>query len=543
MNKKKFLSVLLVLVLACSMVFMLTACNNEVPAVEPDYATFYYQSDISVAPTTEKVYLNDFSNNATLNDVLSSKNTKYNFDADIAETSWGPLLNAIKGKGVTPSKAQYISIYTSVVPQEITEYTQVVEIENTKFYSSPVGISEVKLTKDTKYLFRVEDNSYVVNVKLDKNLAVDSTQPWLSPITAPVIVGDNLFVIRANELLMLDKNGNIVKTQTLNGSTYYGMSNPIFANNKIICPVSEHIQAFNTDMTPAWDYENIGGGDIKSNLVYDEKSNNIYAGFFNDYGNTAKFVCLNATNGTEVWNRDIFNGYDFGGAVVVEDYVVIKNATAQKENSILSLNKMTGNEVCKLVVKGIVDSQIVFENSENALYFTVSERDSVNPGKRLASYIEKVNFDAKNGKFGIVEEMQTKYCRSVGVPAVNNGRLYITSNNANFSNPAGCMQVVDTSTMTEIYSVETGAANEGKQFVKNVKNSYRDEVFVFFTLNNAEGGLYYIVDTEGATGAVVKTLYVSENKNYSMSDVVVDSDGTMYCKNDSASIFGVNIKL
>ena len=545
MNKKKFLSLLLVLVLACSMVFGLTACNK--PVVEPDYATFYYQSDVTVAPVLQKIYINDFKKDASISEVLLSTDAKYGFDADITIGSWGPMLNAIKGKGITPSKVQYISVFTNIEPEKIDEYTQIVDINNIKFYSSPVGIGEIKLTKDTKYLFQVVDNSYLLDTKgivnLDKCFALDKTQPWLSSITAPALTDKNIYFIRANELIMTDLEGNIVKTQKLKGSTYNGMSSPIICDSKIICPVREHVQAFNLDLTPAWDYTNVGGGFFKSNIVYDNKTNSIFAGFFTDYGSTAKFVSIDASTGKENWSLDLFNGYDFGGVAVIEDYVVVKNVTQDNKYSVVVYNCSTGTKVSEKEIRGIVDSQIVYDSTTNSIYFTVSERDSNNIGIRTASYLEKISIDAKSGVLGNIQEMQTKYSRSVGVPSVNNGRIYITSNNADYKNPQACMEVVDASTMKSIYSVETGVACEGKQVVKNVKNTYRDETFVFFTLNNNEGGLYYIVDSSNSTSAVVKTLYASENKNKSMSDVVLGSNGTMYYKNDSSSIFGVKLNL
>ena len=558
MNKKKILSLLLVLVLTCSLVFGLTACGNQEQGTIPngddkieevvviDYATFYFQSDKDVVPTTQIIQKEDLTTDVTVYDILTKKDVKYNFNADFSESSYGPILNAIRARGLNPTKVQYISIYTSEKPTEINEYTEVVELNNITFYSAAVGVSGLKVKPNTSYLFRVVDNTYTLDasniVKLDKNLAVNPAEPWNSSITTPAVTEEFLYLIRQNELLKIknDQSGEIVDKVTLNGSTYYGMSAPIIADNKVICPVGEHVQAFNLDLTEAWDYSNISGF-IKSNLVFDNASNNIYVGFFDDYGKTSKFVCLNATTGEKVWDREIYNGYDFGGAVVVKDNIIVKNTTANNENSIVALNKLTGAEVASKDVKGIVESQMVYDENTKSIYFTISTRDVNNIGIRTASYVNAIKFE--NGTFGEVKEYKTIYNRSVGTPLVTEDKIYVTSNNSDFTNPQGSLEVLDIKSMQLKYEVDTGAACEGSMASKVVSNNGREETFVFFTLNNAEGGLYYIVDTATTTSNTVKTLYASQNKNYTMSSVVVDNNGIMYYKNDSASIFKINLAI
>lgn len=75
------------------------------------------------------------------------------------------------------------------------------------------------------------------------------------------------------------------------------------------------------------------------------------------------------------------------------------------------------------------------------------------------------------------------------------------------------------------------------------KDGADGRVYIYFTYNSNPGGIYYIYDTPDATSPLTsgKELFVPESsmRQYCISTICADRDGTLYYKNDSCYVMAV----
>lgn len=131
---------------------------------------------------------------------------------------------------------------------------------------------------------------------------------------------------------------------------------------------------------------------------------------------------------------------------------------------------------------------------------------------------------------------------STSTPAIANGRCYVGSSyGSNFSGTYG-ISVVDINEETGAMSLEYVVYTDAyPQTSGVVSTGYKGYNYVYFATNGPSGNLWVVKDAPGMTepdeGSQV--LYTPEHKQYCISSVAVDKDGTIYFKNDSAYMIAV----
>lgn len=532
----KIIIAILVIALMLTMAIGLTACNKT---DSENTATFNFLPQGSDNANSVNINLDDFNDKATVYDVFTKAELKYGFGAEFGAYD---MLVSVKMRGLLPNTLQSIWVYTDQKPETITAWTKIKKVGGKTYYSASVGVRQLKLSKGTNYLFAVEENEY-----FDKGIKINQTmhEGWDKSISEPVVVGDDIYATLGNEILKLKETitedgtkFEIVDRKTLPGATYFGMVAPIVAGDKIIVGYNGGVRAFDKDLNLLWTYTIRNAGDMCSPIAYDKVGDEefIYVEFYNkDNYNT--LVCLNIKDENTAipeskeakWTGQKADLYH-GGVAVVKNNVVVKDRIDGKP-VLAMLNKNNGEKVATLNVEGVVRGQVVYEEELNSIFFTTET------GKLYRVYLDK------DGKFATnensVRTLKLKYDYSNSTPAIYKNRLYVSSGKEFDDKTGAAMHVINVDTMTEIYNVETKDPTPAKPQVRVTDNNGVEEIFVFFTKNTAEGGLYYLVDTSVSKKGMEYTLFTPEasQQNYCISKITFDKYGNIYYKNDSNTLF------
>lgn len=551
----KLMRLIMVAVIAVGIMIGFTACNEDEIL---ETADFYFLEDETATPEKVTINTGDFRRDTSIAFVLKEAGYKYGFDATFDAT--GITLTSIKK--LVPNSSQHIAIYTTILNDDV-DTTITKKIGDTTFYYSNVGVANIKLQKDASYLFMLEEWQ-IGNVEWQQRLM--DVGDYKNALFDPVIVGEYMYLLRGKNLLKLDTKTGTVQDHVemdiaQNGQDFFYMQT-LYVKDKndkemIICAYEGKIQAFDTDLKSLWIYENEKGGQANSPLVYDNNTNCIYTGFYS-WDKTAEvdFVCVdisvenNTVEGEEVfkrekWTKTFEGGFNCTGAVIVGYKVVIggkaKNTTeitkenGENKNTLYSLDKFTGDVVGSIEYDGDICSEIVYDL--NSVFFTTTA------GKFYRVWVS----DANKNYFGTVRCMDTAYKVSQCAPTIyknsyftSGNRAYIFSHNG-YGTTDGAMQVIDLDEWKEIYRVEIGGAVLKKPLIKEVYYNYKTEVYIYFTMNEAKGGMYYIVDGNGYKKSYKKTLFLPDgnSQGYCLSRIVADEQGAMYYRNDSGVLFKI----
>ena len=571
MNKKKLLVSILAFVLVLSMLFTFVACDNtnengdislenvtqnDIPK---NRALFFFQKEGKQNSEVYKpIHTDEFKKDATIKDVfdfdIKSGNLKYGFGAKFDSENKEKLVK-IQGQDIVANARQEMQIFTTLKP--VSENVESYKVGDKTLYKTDINC---KLQEKEVYLFFVKDTNF------------GSLSATVSPInyTAdPVIDGNFTYVFSGEELVKYelkdkaDKSGKeyveVAKNTnlgfdkiTFGDFSYYNVGcKPIIAGNMIICASNGKVQAFDKQtLKKLWVYAGVEGeevgttylGGINSNMVFDSKTSSLFVPF------SSVLVSMNVTDtDTNVdtdapkqnWvNKNLGNFY-WDEGIVIEDYFIIGtnqviDYTANpikvtKKAGLYALDKTTGKEKQKIEVDSDISCGITYDSNLDLLFFTT--KDSV---------LHRVQY--KNGEtvFGRTKDVKLKGVESTCTPAIYNGRLYVTSGQTIFdvnfdptkAESTGYMQVIDMVTLDIINTVDVKGYSQGKPCVSAVG----EDVFVYFTKNSYEGGIYYIVDNATADSAVLKTLFKPATPQFCTSSIQKVGD-TLYYRNDSNTIF------
>jgi|GEM_PF-6954573 len=192
--------------------------------------------------------------------------------------------------------------------------------------------------------------------------------------------------------------------------------------------------------------------------------------------------------------------------------------------------------------KGDIRSTAVFANG--FLYFTTK-------GGRL--YKAKVNadgtFNHSQVSFYQVPSMMT------ASPVVYNGRIYvgIAGMGGQFDADGGHLFGVfrddlrlhngesDDDSGSLIYTTQVKGYPQASPLLSTNTAAGGNNVKLYFTYNAPPGGLYYMDDSPSLTQGEAKMLFIPEEgmRQYSLTPICVDREGTMYLKNDSGYMMAV----
>jgi len=353
----------------------------------------------------------------------------------------------------------------------------------------------------------------------------------------PIVVDDKLYVARNSELQVLDaKTGNAIKSVKLAEAFSSFYSYITYGEGKIFVPLNDgSVQCFNAKTLDSLFITQIPEKGMQGLSAIHYKNGVIYVGY-TDGGNVGKTKGgviayktedQNKDNPIEkvspLWKYEGKNGFYGTGAITVERegnfYVVVGG----DDGKMLSFDPISGELKGELQLQGGIRCAVV----EAEGYIWTTSYDSKNAG-----YLYKLAIDAE-GKITTVKERNLP-SKSTSSPVVVGGKVYVTGGIEGI-NSKGFFAVYDAD-LKMLNSVET----KGQLKTPTVTTAYRDN-YVYFAENVSPGSLYVAKVTEN-NEITISTLYTpdkEDNQNYSMANVVVGPDGTIYYGNDSGYLFAI----
>lgn len=341
----------------------------------------------------------------------------------------------------------------------------------------------------------------------------------------PILVNNHIYAVRNHKIEMLDAKTGKVKASTKLHSQIGYYSNIIYGGGMIFVPLGNgDVQCFNAaTLKSMYLIENpasLGNSwGVYGAMHYD--NGKLYIGYSNqgDYGGYAVYDTLDPNTDDEyevvepLWmTGEEDQSYYGSGAVTIKDMVVIGG-----DGGIVSVrNAKTGEELSKLQLSGKIRCPLVY--ADGYIWTTTQ-------GKKIYKLLL-----SESGKITVAEEADLPNISNAS-PVVTGGKVYITGGVWG----AGFLAVYDMN--LTLLAQEKG---ENPFNTPTVTTAY-DNVFVYFTENGPEGSLYMAKVTANNKITLTK-IYTPEHQQYSMSKVIIGSDGTIYYVNDSGYLFAIRGK-
>lgn len=342
----------------------------------------------------------------------------------------------------------------------------------------------------------------------------------------PILVNNHIYAVRNHKIEMLDAKTGEVKASTKLYSQIGYYSNIIYGGGMIFVPLGNgDVQCFNaTTLKSMYLIENpasLGNSwGVYGAMHYDDGK--LYVGYSNqgDYGGYAVYDTLDPNIDDEyevvepLWmTGEEDQSYYGAGAVTIEDMVVIGG-----DGGVVSVrNAKTGEELSKLQLSGKIRCSLVY--ADGYIWTTTQ-------GKKIYKLLL-----SESGKITVAEEADLPNISNAS-PVVTGGKVYVTGGVWG----AGFFAVYDMN--LTLLAQEKG---ENPFNTPTVSTAY-DNVCVYFTENGPEGSLYMAEVTANNKITLTK-IYTPEHPQYSMSKVIIGSDGTIYYANDSGYLFAIRDKL
>lgn len=339
----------------------------------------------------------------------------------------------------------------------------------------------------------------------------------------PILVNNHIYAVRNHKIEMLDAKTGKVKVSTKLHSQIGYYSNIIYGGGMIFVPLGNgDVQCFNAaTLKSMYLIENpasLGSyWGVYGAMHYD--NGKLYVGYSNqgDYGGYAVYDTLDPNIDDEyevvkpLWmTGEKDQSYYGSGAVTIKDMVVIGG-----DGGIVSVrNAKTGEELSKCQLSGKIRCPLVY--ADGYIWTTTQDKKIY---KLLLS---------ESGELTVAEEADLPNISNAS-PVVTGGKVYITGGNFG----TGGFLVVYDMNLT-LLAQEKG---ENPFNTPTVTTAY-DNVFVYFTENGPEGSLYMAEVTANNKITLTK-IYTPEHPQYSMSKVIIGSDGIIYYTNDSGYLFAI----
>jgi outer membrane protein assembly factor BamB len=388
--------------------------------------------------------------------------------------------------------------------------------------------------------------------------------------TPPIVHGDYVYIGVHNTLRKIDKEtGSEVGRVKLVDSFGYATAALTYAENVdgrdvVFAPISEgRVQAVDPDtMTSLWVTEKRIGYSCLSRVVYDQGY--IYYGTWKSETLPGSFLCYSAIdenpdmkteNKTPTWKVEHAGGFYWSEACVEGRYVLFGsedgnsgsiNATASAEiysclkgEAFSKKRKPLGASpvIDQESIPGDIRSGVVYDTTTEAYFFTASSG---------TLYKKMLNPD---GTFKNLERMPQTFelgGATTGTPTLSQGKIYLgIQGPSKFGDVGHAIKIIDAKTMTEDDSCPTPGFVQSEMVL--LQSSKAEEVlYLYMTYNQLPGGLYgmEIREQDGKkiinkTGSGDYFIPPKAMQNYGISTLAVDSEGTLYYKNDSCNVMSI----
>ena len=450
-------------------------------------------------------------------------------------------------------------------------------------------LKDIELPTDWPLFRKNDENNGVVDVRTPIT-AEDTVLVWAnklgegysgSAVGSPIIVGGYLYTYSGTTIMKVDKEtGLILKTGTMVGGSSFAINSATYAEGMIFIGLANgRVQAFNAEtLESLWVYQDALGGQPNCPIAYADGY--IYTGFWNSETKQANFACLSVTDEDATKTNEAklptwtytHNGFYWAGAYVNSDFVLVTtddgdNGYTTGYGFILSLNPKTGKLIDSLQATNVGDlrSSVCYDTETEAYYFTSKGGDL---------YQVKVNADGTFTKGSLRRlhldngaDSASAPPMSTSTPVIANGRAYIgVSGTSQFGAYSGHnITVVDLSTFSIAYSVPTMGYPQTSGLLTTAYQNGDGYNYVYFFDNFTPGKLRVIRDKPGMTEVdhdyttmetyskngeehTIETAYVlftpdGAQAQYAICSPVVDEEGNIYFKNDSAQLMRLSSRI
>ena len=450
-------------------------------------------------------------------------------------------------------------------------------------------LKDIELPTDWPLFRKNDENNGVVDVRTPIT-AEDTVLVWAnklgegysgSAVGSPIIVGGYLYTYSDTTIMKVDKEtGLILKTGTMVGGSSFAINSATYAEGMIFIGLANgRVQAFNAEtLESLWVYRDALGGQPNCPIAYADGY--IYTGFWNSETKQANFACLSVTDEDATKTNEAklptwtytHNGFYWAGAYVNSDFVLVTTDDGEGGyttgyGSILSLNPKTGKLIDSLQATNVGDlrSSVCYDEETEAYYFTSKGGDlyqvKVNAdGTFTEGSLRRLHLD--NGA-----DSASAPPMSTSTPVIANGRAYIgVSGTSQFTAYSGHnITVVDLSTFSIAYSVPTMGYPQTSGLLTTAYQDKDGYNYVYFIDNFTPGKLRVIRDMPGMTEVdhsyttmetyskdgeehTIETAYVlftpdGAQAQYAICSPIVDEEGNIYFKNDSAQLMRLSSRI
>lgn len=432
--------------------------------------------------------------------------------------------------------------------------------------------SLVDLPSEWPHLRTDNNNNGVINAPTPIS-SDDAVLYWANKIgdgldqdacSPPIIVNGDLYVYAGEKIYRVDKNtGEVLATGTMCGKSSFGINPPTYADGMVFVGLAGGtIQAFNAaTLESLWVYTDSLGGQPNCPIVYHDGY--IYTGFWSGEDKVCNYVCLTATDEDPTntlesklasWTYSSVGGFYWSGAYVCDDFTLIGTDDGEVGYTkgyarLVSLETRTGKPISevKMDVTGDIRSSITHYNgkyyftSKGGYFFEASVDDS--------GAIQKVNKLKLNNYAGSASNP----AMSTSTPTIYNGRAYIgVSGTGQFTQYSGHnITVIDIPNLEIAYKVRTQGYPQTSGVLTTAYAEEDETAYVYFFDNYTPGKLRVLKDAPGKVSTDLTSTEDSfetalnlfeprgDQAQYAICSPVVDSDGTIYFKNDSAYLMAV----
>lgn len=343
----------------------------------------------------------------------------------------------------------------------------------------------------------------------------------------PILVNGYIYIVQNDEIVILNAKTGVREKSTKLSEKIGTSSNIIYGGGMIFVPLGDgSIQVFNAKTLQSMylldspapfeiNYSVNGAMHYENGKLYVGFSDGSTLGCYAVYDT----MDIDIENETEVitplWTSENSEGQSYygAGAVTIEDKLVI----AGDSGIVYVYNSATGEKISSLQLEGAVRGSIVYAEG----YIWVATK---------GNKIYKLSI-SESGQLIILAKGDL-LLETNASPVVASGKVYITG--GDFKN-GGFLAVYDKDLKL--------LAKEKTEFMFNtptVTTAY-DDTYVYFTENGPEGSLYMAKVTANNKITLTK-IYTPEHQQYSMSKVIIGSDGTIYYVNDSGYLFAIRGK-
>ena len=437
---------------------------------------------------------------------------------------------------------------------------------------APANTSIKDLPSEWPHMRTDNNNNGVINAPMPIS-SDDAVLYWATKIgngfdqdacSPPIIIDGDLYVYSGSTIYRVDATtGEILATGSMCGTSNFGINPPTYADGMIFVGLSSgRVQAFNAStLESLWVYKDPLGGQPNCPIVYHDGY--VYTGFWSGEDRVNNYVCLTATdedpsNTLESkiasWTYSSRGGFYWAGAYVCDQFTLIGTDDGEVGYTtghahLLSLDTSTGKPIDDVTMDETGDIRSSITQYNGKYYFTSKGGyfyEASVDGSGVIQNIRKIEL-SNGGSSSSTPAMSTS------TPTIYNGRAYIgVSGTGQFTAYSGHnITVIDIGNWETAYSVPTQGYPQTSGVLTTAYEAETRKVYVYFFDNFTPGKLRVLEDSAGQ----VSTELVSEEDGiqtalnlfeprgdqaqYAICSPVVDSDGTIYFKNDSAYLMAV----